>query len=68
MKRGQAWDHKHRFRHLDEVRPYDFEDADKLLFDFFDLVERACKEEGVPYDIVSEDEYEQDNDDFDDQE
>ena len=48
-------DHSHRFRHTDKTRPYEFVGTDQLLVDFFDAVERACGQEGVPFVIVDED-------------
>ena len=34
---------------------YDFRDADKLLCDFFDVVERACNQEGMLFEFDAED-------------
>lgn len=48
-------DHSHRFRTTDQLRPYKFQDADQLLVDFFEAIERACKQEGVALTIVTED-------------
>jgi hypothetical protein len=50
----QASDHRHRFRRTVELAPYDFQDADKLLCDFFEAVERACNQEGVPFEFDAE--------------
>jgi hypothetical protein len=45
--------------------PYAFEDADNLLTNFFDAVEKACGREGVPFETVSEDtELEEADDDY----
>lgn len=55
IPRAQAYDHRHRFRKTAELVRYDFTGADELICDFFDAVERACGQEGVPYDFVAED-------------
>ena len=49
MPRRIIFDHRHRFRHVDEMVSYDFETADTLLSDFFAEVERVCKAENVPF-------------------
>ncbi len=51
----QSYDHRHQFRRTAELVPYDFQDADKLLCDFFDAVERACNQESVPFEFDAED-------------
>lgn len=51
LPRVQAYDHRHRFRSLDDMVPYAFESADKLIGDFFDAVERACAAEGVAFEF-----------------
>jgi hypothetical protein len=51
----QAYDHRHRFRRTVELVPYVFQDADKLLCDFFEAVERACNQEGVLFEFDAED-------------
>ena len=51
----QAYDHRHRYRRTVEIVPYDFQDADKLLSDFFDEVRRACEQEGAPFEFDAED-------------
>jgi hypothetical protein len=38
-----------------ELVPYEFENADKLICDFFAAVEQACKQEDVPFDFEMED-------------
>lgn len=53
--RQLEYDHSHRFRSTDQLRPYKFEDADQLLADFFNAVQAACEHEGVSLNIVSED-------------
>lgn len=47
--RHLAYDHRHRFRRTMEVVPYDFRGADELLCDFFDAIERACRQEGIAF-------------------
>jgi hypothetical protein len=55
VRRVEAYDHGHRFRKAEELVPYAFLDADTLLCDFFDAVERACEAEGLAFDLVEED-------------
>lgn len=55
LPRVQAYDHRHRFRRTAELVPYGFRGADELICDFFDAVERACKQEGVPFEFSAED-------------
>jgi hypothetical protein len=50
-KRPKAMDHWHRTE-TDEGRPYAFKDAEKLLDDFFDEVERVLTEHGIPFEVV----------------
>ena len=50
-KRPKAMDHWHRTE-TDEGRPYAFKDAEHLIDDFFDEVERVLKVRGVPFDTV----------------
>jgi hypothetical protein len=50
-KRPKAMDHWHRTE-TDEGRPYTFQDAETLLDDFFDEVERVLTEHGVPFEVV----------------
>ena len=50
-KRPKATDHWHR-THTDEGRPYAFKDAETLLDDFFDEVERVLAEHGIPFEVV----------------
>jgi len=45
-KRSQASDHWHRSEG-DVGRPYEFKDAETLLDDFFDEVERVLRERGI---------------------
>jgi hypothetical protein len=51
---SHAYDHRHRFRRTVELVPYEFQDADTLLCDFFKAVERACEQEGVPFEFDAE--------------
>jgi hypothetical protein len=55
IPRSQAYDHRHRFRRPEELAAYDFRGADELICDFFDAVERACRQEGVAFEFVAED-------------
>ena len=50
-KRPKAMDHWHRTE-TDEGRPYAFKDAETLLDDFFDEVERVLTEHGIPFEVV----------------
>jgi hypothetical protein len=50
-KRPKAMDHWHRTE-TDEGRPYAFKDAEQLIDDFFDEVERILEARGVPFDTV----------------
>ena len=50
-KRAKAMDHWHR-TDTDEGRPYVFKDAETLLDDFFDEVERVLAEHGIPFEVV----------------
>jgi len=50
-KRPKAMDHWHRAE-TDEGRPYDFKDAETLIDDFFDEVERVLKEHGIAFETV----------------
>lgn len=47
VPRVQAYDHRHRFRRTSELVAYEFRGADELICDFFDHVERACRQDGV---------------------
>ena len=42
--RRSEHDHKHRLR---TVRPYDYQDATQLVFDFWAAVESVMRDEGV---------------------
>lgn len=53
-RRKTATDHWHRTED-DAGRPYRFRDAESLLDDFFDEVERVLLERGVGMTVVSED-------------
>ena len=50
-RRPQAMDHWHRTE-TDEGRPYAFKDAETLLDDFFDEVERVLMERGIPFEAA----------------
>jgi len=50
-KRPKAMDHWHRTQ-TDEGRPYAFKDAETLIIDFFDEVERVLTEHGIPFEVV----------------
>lgn len=50
-KRTKAMDHWHRTK-TDEGRRYEFKDAETLIDDFFDEVERVLKENGIPFETV----------------
>lgn len=50
-KRGRSMDHWHRTE-SDPGRPYAFKDAEKLIEDFFNEVERVLTERGVSLAVV----------------
>lgn len=50
-KRPKAMDHWHRTE-IDEGRPYAFKDAETLIDDFFDEVERVLTAQGIPFELV----------------
>lgn len=50
-KRPKTTDHWHRTE-TDEGRPYEFRDAETLIDDFFDEVERVLKDRGIPFETV----------------
>jgi hypothetical protein len=52
-KRPVSADHWHR-THADPGRPYQFKDAEKLIDDFFDEVERVLTQRGVPFDVIAD--------------
>ena len=54
VPRRQAYDHRHRFRFVADLVPYQFVGTDELICDFFDEVERACRLEGVAFAFDSE--------------
>jgi hypothetical protein len=56
-RRGKDRDHWHRSEH-DPGKPYRFKDAETLVDDFFDEVERALTECGVPLRVTAEDDTE----------
>ena len=68
ISRRQLYDHRHRFRRIGELVPYNFIDADQLLVDFFEAVEKACVAEGVEFafddDETDLDEGAEDGEDF----
>jgi hypothetical protein len=49
LPRRLVFDHQHRFRRTEELVPYDYQDADTLIDDFFDAVERAFRQEGAEF-------------------
>jgi hypothetical protein len=49
-----AFDHRHRFRRVKTVMPYEYESADKLLSDFLTEVDKACRAEGIPSEVIGE--------------
>lgn len=53
-KRPVVADHWHR-THADPGRPYRFKDAEKLIDEFFDEVERVLAQRGVPFDVIADD-------------
>lgn len=53
-KAPPAADHWHRTAG-DRGEPYEFKDAETLLDDFFDEVERILGERGIPLDVVTDD-------------
>lgn len=52
-RRPRQADHWHRSED-DEGRPYKFKDAETLIDDFFEEVERVLKAHGVPTTVVAE--------------
>jgi hypothetical protein len=50
-KQPKAMDHWHRTE-TDAGRPYAFKDAETLINDFFDEVERVLQERGIPFETV----------------
>jgi uncharacterized protein DUF6516 len=52
-KMPEQADHWHRTEN-DEGRPYQFESAERLIDDFFEQVERALQERGVPFEVVKD--------------
>lgn len=50
-RRPKATDHWHRTE-TDPGRPYSFKDAETLIDDFFDEVERVLRERGIPFETV----------------
>lgn len=53
-QRGTMHDHWRRSEQ-DPGRPYRFKDAETVIDDFFDAVERALTERGVPLRVIAED-------------
>lgn len=49
VPRAETDDHRHRFRRTKQLVPYEFQDADQLICDFFAAVEQACRQDGVPF-------------------
>ncbi len=54
IPRRQVFDHKHRFRRVEEVVPYDYRDADTLICDFFDEIENAFRVEGIEFSFAGD--------------
>jgi hypothetical protein len=52
-RRPVVTDHWHRTE-VDPGRPYAFQDAAKLIDDFFDEVERVLAERGIAFQAVDE--------------
>jgi hypothetical protein len=52
---GPAFDHRHWFRNIGLVKPYQYRGPDQLLTDFFNAVETACRREGVAFEFDDED-------------
>jgi len=50
-----AFDHRHRFRNVRLVKPYDYNGPDRLLVDFFEAVETACTRDGIAFEFDDED-------------
>ena len=50
-KRPKEMDHWHRTE-TDEGRPYVFKDAETLMDDFFNEVERVLAERSIPFEAV----------------
>ena len=54
ISRQEAYDHRHRIRKPRELLPYEFQGTDELIGDFFAAVERACEQEGAPFEFEDE--------------
>jgi hypothetical protein len=54
IARCEMLDHHHRFRRTKELLPYNFRGADELICDFFEAVERACRQERIPFEFETE--------------
>lgn len=52
-RRGKPIDHWHRSE-KDRGRPYEFKDAETLIDDFFDEVERVLRERGIGLRVIGE--------------
>ena len=52
-QRGKAIDHCHRSE-KDRGRPYEFKDAETLIDDFFDEIERVLLERGVGLRVIAD--------------
>ena len=52
-RRGKATDHWHRTE-KEQARPYAVKDAETLIDDFFDEVERVLRERGVDLRVIEE--------------
>ena len=54
IPRTETYDHRHRFRRTQQPVAYAFQGADELIGDFFAAVERACRQEGVPFEFETD--------------
>jgi hypothetical protein len=51
----QPFDHQHRANATGRTFPYKFTSAAQIKTDFFDGVEKYCRQEGVPFEFILED-------------
>ena len=51
VPRTETYDRRHRFRRTQQLVAYEFQDADRLIGDFFAAVEQACRQDGVPFEL-----------------
>lgn len=50
-----TFDHRHWFRNVRRVKPYEYSGPDQLLVDFFEAVEAACRRDGIAFEFDDED-------------